>query len=108
VVAWLSCIWWAPLLFSNVILFAGVSMIEELGGLPAVQFSSPRCRRLRLSQRQDAGLLLLSLLGTCIAAGPPDWLRVLMVVVQGELLLDLMCKTGWLLLIWTRQECSGL
>jgi len=90
VVAWLSCIWWAFLFLSNVILFAGVSMIGELGGLLAVQCSSPRCKRLWLLQRQDGGLLL-SLLGTWMMAGPVDWLRVFMVVVVwGELVLDSM------------------
>jgi len=68
-------------------------MIGELGGLEAVQSSSPRCKRLWLLQRQDGGLLL-SLLGTWIAAGPADWLRVLMVVTGGELLLDSICKMG--------------
>ena len=74
-------------------------MIGELDGLLALQSSSSRCNRLRLSQRQDGGLLLLSLLRTWIAARPADWLRVCMVVVKGELLLDLMCRMRWLLLV---------
>jgi hypothetical protein len=75
-------------------------MMGELGGLLAVQFSSPRCKRLRLLQRQDSGLLLLSLLlGTWIAAGPADWLRVLVVVVGGERVPELICRMGWLFLL---------
>jgi hypothetical protein len=104
VVAWLPKNWRAVCFLSNVFLFSGVSMIGELGGLLALQSSSSRCNRLRLSQRQDGGLLLLSLLRTWIAARPADWLRVCMVVVvEGELLLDSMCRMRWLLLVWDNE-----
>jgi hypothetical protein len=64
-VAWLSWSWRAFCFLSNVFLFSGVSIMGELGGLLAVQSMSPRCNRLRFSQRQEGGLLLLlSLLGT--------------------------------------------
>ena len=42
-------------------------MMGELGGLLAVQLSSPRCNRLRLSQRQDGRLLPLLLLSLSLA-----------------------------------------
>lgn len=59
----------------------------ELGGLLAVQLSSPRCNRLRLSQRQDGRLLpllLLLLLGIWMTAGPAEWLRVMATMVLGS------------------------